>query len=644
MLLPLVASADAVEIGGIYYNLVPKAKQAEVTSNPSRYSGDITIPKSFIYKGITYSVTSIGDYAFSLCYGLTSVSIPNSVTSIGDTAFHDCFKLTSITIPNSVTSIGNSAFENCESLASVVIPNSVTSIGNQMFSNCKGLTSITIPNSVTSIGERAFFRSRLTSIIIPNSVTSIGKYAFADCVFLKSLTIPNSVTRIGKGAFSTTEWYYNQPNGLVYAGNVAYEYKGTMPIGYKISLKNETLSIAEYAFYDCDNLTSITIPNSVKSIGEYAFYDCDNLTSITIPNSVKSIGKSAFYDCDNLTTISIHSTNIRLVNGTFHGTKWYDNQPDGLIYIDKILYGWKGGRPVFPYPKIKEGTIGIADEAFNYNSRWIESIEIPNSVTSIGKYAFADCVFLKSVTIPNSVTNIGDYAFSRCSGLTSATIGKSVKNIGDYAFYNCSNLLRITCRGINPPICGKDVFLGVDTKKCEILVPDISYDAYNSIETWKEFNNGNLRINNINEYLDPADVQYKKTFRLEGKKYTMYFVERGKALHKDKNLVVDIYFIPDDYKYDDIFGDVNIPPHMVEVVYHDLGDPDNKDFCSVVLSETICDKNGKNSKNIKREVIIPEDIANDIIDLYNGDTKYKLVGYLLKNIKEVKTTEIRTFK
>ena len=153
---------------------------------------------------------------------------------------------------------------------------SVTSIGSAAFYNCNGLTSVTIPNSVTSIGEDAFRGcSGLTSVTIPNSVTSIGSGAFSDCSGLTSVTIPNSVTSIGSSAFSGTAWYDNQPDGLVYAGNVAYKYKGTMPANTSITLKEGTVGIAPYAFQGCSGLTSVTIPNSVTSIGSYAFRYCN---------------------------------------------------------------------------------------------------------------------------------------------------------------------------------------------------------------------------------------------------------------------------------------------------------------------------------------------------------------------------------
>ena len=166
-----------------------------------------------------------------------AVEIPESVTYNG--------------VTYSVTSVGNSAFRKCRGLTSVTIPNSVTSIGYTAFSGCRGLTSVTIGNSVTIIGSYAFYDSGLTSVTIPTSVTTIGEYAF----------------------YNTT-WYDNQSDGLVYAGLVAYHYKGEMPAGTSITIKEGTKGIADECFQGYSNLTSVTIPNSVTSIGTNAFYDC----------------------------------------------------------------------------------------------------------------------------------------------------------------------------------------------------------------------------------------------------------------------------------------------------------------------------------------------------------------------------------
>ena len=128
------------------------------------------------------SVTSIGIYAFSGCYSLTSITIPSGVTSIGNYAFNSCYSFTSITIPSGITSIGSSAFQYCYSLTSITIPSGVTNIGSSAFNSCYSLTSITIPSGVTSIGSSAFSGCySLTSITIPSGVTSIGSSAFNSC-------------------------------------------------------------------------------------------------------------------------------------------------------------------------------------------------------------------------------------------------------------------------------------------------------------------------------------------------------------------------------------------------------------------------------------------------------------------------------
>ena len=459
-LLPMLASADNVKIDGIYYNLITKAKQAEVISNPNYYSGEVVIPSSVTYNDVEYSVTTIGEQAFSYCTSLTSVTIPNSVTSIGDGAFDHCTSLTSITIGNSVTSIGNSAFYFCRSLTSITIPNSVTSIGEAAFYYCFNLTSITIPNSVTSIGGGAFdYCTSLTSITIPNSVTSIGTFVFSRCSSLTSIVVER-----GNAVYDSR----NNCNAIIETST------NTLIAGCKNTIiPNSVTSIGGYAFDGCSSLTSITIPNSVTSIGNSAFYGCRGLTSVTcLAENVPTTASNAF-DNSNIGNATLIVPAESLTDyqaaapwsgfGKFVGIDDSGSCGDNVTYIfvedtgTLTIFGtgamtdytksssvpWYSYRSKIKTVDIGNGVTSIGDYAFSGCSG-LTSVTIPNSVTRIGKCAFYACTSLTSITIPNSVTSIGQFAFYGCSGLTSITIPNSVTSIGDWAFFDCSSLTSIT--------------------------------------------------------------------------------------------------------------------------------------------------------------------------------------------------------
>ncbi len=293
LLLPALATAHDFKVDSIYYNRI-NSNEVEVTY------GQIFDHRYQYHGAVTIPATVTYD-------GTTY-----SVTAIGEGAFLRCTRLTSVDIPNSVTEIDDYAFEECTGLTSIVIPNSVTGIGRQAFMDCTGLTSIDIPNSVTAISSYAFYN---------------------------------------------TAWYDNQPDGMVYAGMVAYRYKGTMPSGTNMTLKEGTLGIAVCAFMECTGLTSIVIPNSVTEVGVLAFYDCPVLTSIVVESG------NPRYDSRNNCNAIIETTSNTLIAGC-------------------------------------KNTI------------------IPNSVTEIGYGAFMDCTGLTSIVIPNSVTEINDFAFYECTGLT----------------------------------------------------------------------------------------------------------------------------------------------------------------------------------------------------------------------------------
>ena len=784
-LLPLLASADAVEIDGIYYDFNTETKEAKVTINPNYYSGEVTIPDKVTYESVEYNVTSIGGTAFYRSIGLTSVTIPNSVISIGNNAFRNCSSLTSVTILNGVTSIGKNAFQGCNMLTTLTIPHSVTSIGEGAFDGCDKLKLVFpkrtihvekagtlsdliggVTGELTLTGEingddlavirvmggessfdndfdpkhnnkngsrlsvldmsgvkivkgGAYLKKRIDgqgyteAVLAEDDVIPAG--VFEGCKYLTSISIPSGLKNVGAYAFDGTAWYENQPDGLVYIGNILYTYKGEMPENTHIDIKEGTVGIANAAFGGQSSLSSITIPNSVKHIGcydveendtgafiilsgggrvgfygSYVFSGCTGLTSIDIPNGVTSIGKYAFfgcnfssiiseieepfainenvfsnknallivpegktaayqategwnkfknirdydprkrtihvetagklyslisaedkylieeltltgeingsdlsvirdmagkrkairsyeinsfddfddtdgrlsvldmsdvkivrggvyldfdglddgdswinlaqddviptgvfYGCKKLTSISVPSGLKNVGTDAFEGTAWYENQPEGLVYIGNVLYKYKGDMPENYHITIKEGTIGIANSAF-YGRSTLSSIDIPesvkyigindftfsdgrspfynflegltssnvfrectslttidlpNGVTYIGKCAFGNCSGLTSVTIPNSLTSIGPSTFSGCSALTSVTIPNSVTSIGGYAFSGCSGLTSVTIPNSVTSI-GSGVF--ADCSNLATITVEAGNTVYNS--------------------------------------------------------------------------------------------------------------------------------------------------------------------
>ena len=470
------------------------------------------------------SVTSIGGSAFRGCSGLTSVTIGDGVTSIGDNAFQDCASLTSVAIPNSVTSIGGNAFRGCKGLTDVIIPDGVTNIGGSAFQNCSGLTSVTIAGSVKSIGGSAFNGcssltsvtipegltkienttfggcKSLNSVIIPRSVTSIGDNAFINCSSLTSVTVPESVISVGVSAFEGTAWYNNQ-QGLIYIGSVAYKYKGEMPEGTEISIREGTVQIAGEAFYTCTGLSSITIPESVTRISTKAFAGCTSLTSITLLESIKTIGSYAFAGCTSLTSITI---------------------PNGVTNIDTGVFNYCTG---LTSVTIQDGVTSIGYEAFHdcYN---LTSVKLPESLTTIGDRAFMYCQSLTSISIPKNVTKIGFSAFCQCKSLVTAVLPSSLKEIQEYALGNCDNLKDVYCYAENVPETEYLLFDESPISTATLHVPAGSVEKYKTTEPWSGFGNIVAMAEEIAQKYFPEGTRWTE-IRLDTLKYDSWYSKIG---------------------------------------------------------------------------------------------------------------------
>ena len=429
-----------------------------------------------------------------LCYNLTSLKnlvIGNSVTNIRSHAFKGCTGLTAVTLPNAMTDIGGWAFAYCTGLTEVTIPNAVTYIGSGAFSGCTGLTEVTIPNAVTSIGSRAFSGcTGLTEVTIPNAVTYIGERAFEGCSGLTTVTIGNSVTTIEERAFTScsglTTVIWNARNAEYYNG-LSYD----------------------SPFSNCDRLTDFVFGEEVEHIPALLCCELASLKNLVIGNSVTSIGISAFDGCSGLTEVIWNARNVQ---------DFQDNSSRPFSGCDRLT-DFVFGEEVEHIPDylcyqltslntivIPNSVTSIGTNAFSFCSG-LKTVTIPNSVTNIGSSAFEDCTELKTVTIGNSVTDIGDEAFSSCFNLTevsipnsvtsigdeafyfctdlkTVTIGNSVKSIGDKAFYHCSSLEHVTSKAVTPPQIWAMTF---DDYGMPFYVPAGCKPKYAEAKYWRNF-------------------------------------------------------------------------------------------------------------------------------------------------------------
>ena len=475
--LPFVgSSADSENFAYLFTGVPASLKTVTITGGETIRSNAFSNCSNIESVTLPESVASIGAEAFSGCSSLKHISIPDGVTSIDWDAFYGCSNLAEIEIPASVTSVGNGAFGGCSNLADIEIPNGVTSVGRDAFENCTRLTEITVPKSVTSIGGGAFRGcNKLESITLPfvgsgsvsthfavvfgaskdedpknyvpaslktvtitggetirsnafykcagirrvtlsGNITHIEEYAFRDCTGLRNISISESVTSVACNAFENCTELISKDATLEYVDKWAIKCNGAATVAY---LRDDTVGIAEYAFYECKNLTEIVIPENVAhicdwafesckelktvyfgtgsrlaSIGDKAFESCTNLTEITIPESVTYIGEAAFNVCKNLTHINIPANVANIGDRAFHAC-------DGLKRVD---------------------------------------FEAGGKLTSLGNHVFSTCGSLTDITIPESVTSLGYRAFAWCGSLTEITIPAGVTDIGTEAFLSCTEL------------------------------------------------------------------------------------------------------------------------------------------------------------------------------------------------------------
>lgn len=417
--------------------------------------GSVTVKKDVTY----------GDYAFSDCEALTTVTIEQGVSKIPDYMFQNCASLETITIPSSVREIGayslgaaltsgsiglrtvkiestedadyslsfgNAVFNYARSLETVNIPRGTTRIGMNMFMECNSLKEITFPNTVTEYGASTaathtsflftncssletitFEEGGTAEVSIPDGMSSLGG-CFTGCIALKEIRFPSNLVKLGSYAFAGT----TASTGST-ARSAAIALQSVTFGGEESKLKE----VGTYAFSGCIALTSVEFPKDLGgSFGLSLFNGCTSLEEVTIPEKITSLGNSVFSGCTSLQSITIPASVTSLGNYVF----------SNCSSLESVTFA--------PAPEREPLTLGTY--VFQ-KCVALQSIEIPAGVTKLGNYEFDGCLALNEVTFPDTITEFGNNAFSGCAALESVKLPAGLTKLGNNVFLNCTGLTSV---------------------------------------------------------------------------------------------------------------------------------------------------------------------------------------------------------
>lgn len=408
------------------------------------------LPEGQLTVTIESNVTSVGAYAFYGYTGALFVHMENSaVMSIGEYAFYNCENLFEIYFPESIMTIGDYAFYYCANLQEISRLDLLISIGNYAFNGCFSLHTLPFGSSLNTIGEFAFADCyNLQAMTVPASVTSIEAYAFS-CAGLQTVTFEGNAPMIHPDAFSSLSMdAYYDPNTDGWEEILSQTFYADIRWYAMGSSGSSILGTGTCG----DNLQWVLTDDGVLTVSgtgrmtDYLAMDTpwenlnEQITSVVIENGVEYIGREAFQDCINLTEITVADSVICIGAYAFDNTGWLENQPNGLVYLGKVVYAYKGTCPASV--TLAEDTIGIAAMAFQ-NVQTLKSIHFPSGIREVGSWAFHNCVALKQVDLNNGLTTIGYSAFGGCDSLTLINIPDSVTFMDSGAFGSCSSVEKI---------------------------------------------------------------------------------------------------------------------------------------------------------------------------------------------------------
>ena len=451
---------------GITYRINEK-KEAMVAAAETSLT-EANIPSAVEFEGNQYAVTKINDKAFSDNTNLTAVSLPESLTTLGIRAFGGCQSLKTIKIPSKVTAIPDRCFVYCSSLESVTIPEGVTTIGSYAFQSCK-LNALTLPESLETIGSYAFSFCGLTELVIPEGVLVIDQDAFLGNYSLKNLILPSTITSIGNEAFRD-----NDNLQSIICNAATPPALGDNAFRSNISIKVPMASIVAYR-------QAVGWKNFTNYYGGEMFAD-----GITYWINEKEAMVAAADS--SLTEVNIPSV------VEFEGNQYLVTKINDMLFLDNTN---------LESVALPESLTTLGIRAFG-GCQSLKTIKIPSGVTTIPYQCFLECSSLESVTIPEGVTTLGLYAFSNCRFKT-LTLPSTITKIDDGVFSHNNNLRTITCNAVTPPMLGDNVFYYSATSS--VKVPLQSIAAYRQADVWK----------NISEYYVYEVISDGVTYRIDDK-------------------------------------------------------------------------------------------------------------------------------
>lgn len=544
-------SALEFQVDGIYYRTSIFTKNSAYVTHSGtsytesvEYQGEVVIPESVTYNGKTYTIASIGGYAFAGCPGLTSVTIPNTVTTINQNAFNGCTGLKTIECKATTPpALGDNAFTSYD--ATLVVPSSSESVYKSAagWSNFKFKeeSSETPGSGNTGGGSGNDNGDDTGGSAVPEVCYLVGNYNGWSVPNIENVDDLYTLTDPDKDGVYYGKFYFNKDEFefKIFLGIGDWS-NGDLILGIEdntsISMNNisETFTLQDSnssniaclgwiggyveIFFDFNNKTlRFTIPNEnntlvykitsstdVEVIAGAGKYKGDIVipSQVTISGktyTVTSIANDAFKGCTGLTSITIPSSITSIGSSSFDSCNNLNkvNISDILSWC-KITFANSLANPLYYAKKLYlNGTLvtkleipSAITEIKNYtfyNCTSISTIVFPSGILKIGNSAFVNCSNMTSVTIPNSVTTIDENAFNGCTGLASLTIGSSVGSIGNYAFGNCTGLKSVTSLNSTPPTCGTGVFQGVTISSIPLTVPAGSESLYKATYTWQDF-------------------------------------------------------------------------------------------------------------------------------------------------------------